>query len=108
MKRAIAVCIGVLLAGVMSVNSAHAMIAAEEYGWYDGYTPPSSMTGGSNNFDPACWTGMKTLCETKKTSTCVEWRPTSGSLGIAEIGGTASYGLTCKTTIETTIYKYYP
>ena len=42
------------------------------------------------------------------TSTCVEWEYTSASGGASGIGFTFGLSKTCKTTVTTTTYKYYP
>lgn len=108
MKKTLAVIAGIMMLGGVSASTANAMIASEQYGWYDGYVDETTTTTYAGGDATTCGTGTKTLCQTIKKSTCVAWQSTSGTIGANATGGTVSAGTTCSSTIESTTYKYYP
>jgi hypothetical protein len=108
MKRTFVACLGILLAGAVSARTASAMIAAEQYGWYEGFYGEEDTTTSGGGGDPTCGTGTKTLCEARKVTTCTQWQNTSGGIGISGTGGNLSLGTTCAVWVETITYKYYP
>lgn len=109
MKKAIAAIAGIMMAGGIFVSTANAMIASEQYGWYDGYvgeTTTATYAGGGDG--TTCGTGTKTLCQTIRKTTCVAWRITDGSATASSTGGTVGISTQCAQTIESVVSKYYP
>lgn len=93
MKRAVACCVAVLLAVVLTVRAAGAMITAEEYGWYDGYAESAGGGGGQ----PKCGTSGSVVCSITTSRVCVEWEPYP-----------PTFGAQCRTLIPTVVVRYYP
>lgn len=111
MKRALLGAFIACCAAGALVRNAHAVIAAEQYGWYDGMIIGQETSGGGAG-NAACGTGTKTQCATLTTTRCTQWVITGqtggGTAGPTGGGVNAGYTKTCAVTETTVTYLYYP